>query len=148
MEQNDIVIVVKKKHRWENHISFEDRKHIIDLYLQGYAVWNLAKTFHSACSTIEYHLKEAHVYIPGRKPIMRNKPIQHIQVTQTRYLALPNPKPVPLSIIRMWEEEKRTIEMSKRFPKSYKEYIKRDKQRHPNLYAKGFASNINTWSIR
>lgn len=60
----------KLKYRWENKLSYEDRQKVISYYLEGYGLYHIGITFGVTASTIEYHLKNANVFIPYKKPTL------------------------------------------------------------------------------
>ncbi len=68
----------KPKYEWYNKLSTRDRQHVVQLYLQGYGLYRIGVTFGVTPSTIEYHLKKADVFTPGRKPTLfgSNSPIE------------------------------------------------------------------------
>ncbi len=155
MQTNENNNHVTKTHKlWENRLSFETRHKFIDYYNEGYAIYKIAKTFQVTAGTVEYHLRVAKVYIPGRQPTKRNVEIQSNQqiLLPSRTLApilislLPKPKTKIQILLEL--EDKRTAKMQASFPKCYKEYLAIAKRRHPKLYNGNYASTINTWSVQ
>lgn len=154
MEQSDTVTLIPKTPRqWENHLSFEIRRKFIDHYQEGYAVYKIATTFRVTAGTVEYHLRTAGVYIPGRKPTKRNVTIPgYEKVLQPQYTlstlvikAYPQPKSELEK--KLMREDDATERMQKSFPKCYKEYLARAKKREPGVYNGLYASTTNSFSL-
>lgn len=65
----------RKDYRWENKLSFNSRQRIITLYKQGYAVFNIAKSYAVSVPTIEHHLMKAGIYVKNHEITKRNVPV-------------------------------------------------------------------------
>lgn len=65
----------KIKYTWLKLLSYEDRQRIVGYYLEGYGLYRIGETFGVTASTIEYHLKNANVFIPYKRPTL----FHHIQ---------------------------------------------------------------------
>lgn len=60
----------KIKYTWANRLSYEDRRRVVNYYLEGYGLYRIGETFGVTASTIEYHLKAANVFIPYKRPTL------------------------------------------------------------------------------
>lgn len=154
MEASEYKGLVPNANRpWQAHLSFENRLKFIDYYKEGYAVYKIAKTFQVTAGTVEYHLRVAQVYIPGKKPTKRGIEIQgHFQILQashglSKIVIASLPKPKTKIQLMLEEEDEQTRKMQKAFPKNYREYLARAKQRHPIEYNGIYASTVNPWSV-
>lgn len=56
-----------------NKLSLDDKAKILSLYLQGYAVYNIANAFNVTPTTIQYQLEVMGVYVKNSKPSIRNQ---------------------------------------------------------------------------
>lgn len=154
MEQSEYNIktlnVPTRKLRDGAKTSFERRLLFIELYNQGYAVFNIAKTFHTTSGTVEHHLTVAGVYTKWRKPTKRKVAIQGYEevLPATRILSplLEASKPRNALEARILAEDDATEKMQKSFPKNYKEYLRRARERHPIEYNGQYHSTISTFS--
>lgn len=144
-------LTVHKSHRqWENQLSFETRQKFITYYQEGYAIYKIASSHQVTAGTVEYHLRNAGVYLPGKKPTKRG-----IEIPGTEKV-LPTSHGLSSIVINFYKpknrleqvtenEDRRTMRMQKSFPKSYREYLERAKKRHPRDYNGTYASTVNTY---
>lgn len=58
-----------KGYKWERKLTMEDRKEIVNLYLEGYAVLKIAEHFNIHHATIYYYVKDVKHLRKKQKPI-------------------------------------------------------------------------------
>lgn len=126
-------IISSRRYQWENKLSLENRRKLVQWYIEGYAINKIAFTLHLRQPTIQYHLKAAGVYKPNKRPTLWNKDIIMPNRIYTRYLAVNSAQtPVPprrSHFLQFAEQERRQIELEQKMPKSYAEYVARDQAR-------------------
>lgn len=150
MEMNENTIVISRtRHQWENHLSFETRAKFITLYEEGYAVYKIASSYEVTAGTVEYHLRTAGVYVAGKKPTKRGLEIpgceKVLHESHTLSILIEQPKLSKLGQL-LYEEDRKTERMQRKFPKTYAEYLAIAKKRHPMLYNGLYASTTNTYN--
>lgn len=60
----------KTKYTWPNRLSYQDRIDVVILYLEGWGLYRIGRTFGVSASTVEYHLKNANVFTPNKRPTL------------------------------------------------------------------------------
>lgn len=114
--------------KWENLLSFEDRKIIIQLYLGGISISAITRIYQVHHSTIRYHLIEANVYEKGKKPLVNFSSIQKANIQSA--LDFHNNRGKTFKIKPRGEIFRLGYEDEKNFPKNYAEYVQRDIERN------------------
>lgn len=114
--------------QWVNLLGFEDRKIIIQLYSGGLSISAITRIYQVHHSTIRYHLMEAGVYVKNKKPGVTFKLIQKANIDSA--LNFHNTKGKTIKVI----PKRKIFELGydneeSHFPKSYEEYVQRDRER-------------------
>lgn len=85
------------KYTWQNRLSIDDKVTIASLYLQGYAIFNIAESFTVTPSTIQYHLQVMGVYSKNKRPTLWNRIIIRDTKQYYKHQLLGATKPKQLS---------------------------------------------------
>jgi len=113
---------------WSNKLNFEERRMVVQLYLGGVSISAITKIYQVHHSSIHYHLKKAGVYVVNRKPVVSFNAIQKANINSA--LDFHNNRGQKLKVV----PKKKVFclgydDEEQHFPKSYAEYVQRDKQR-------------------
>lgn len=129
-------IIKQRQYIWENKLSLNDRRLIIQWYQKGYAVKKIADTLHLKPPTIQYHLKVAGVFQPNKKPTKwgENIKLKKSVFQPERSLFQPTSQTTIIVIGRKLyphetAEAAKTFQMIQNFPRNYIEYLERAKKR-------------------
>lgn len=111
---------------WVNRLDFSQRNVVVQMYENGISISSISKIYQVHHSSIRYHLKKADVYIAGRKSTIKYSTIK--KQNKDTFLDFYNRKAqkiqqtlVPKLNVYLGHEAT--------FPKSYEEYVQRDKAR-------------------
>lgn len=113
--------------QWVNLLNFEDRKVIVQLYAGGVSISAITRIYQVHHSTIRYHLTEAGVYVKGKKPGVTFKLIE--KANNSSPLDFHNNRGKTIKFVPKKRVFELGYEYENSFPKSYAEYVQRDKQR-------------------
>lgn len=94
-----------RAYHWQNRLSDMDRQMIAVLYLEGFAVYNIARNFNVSPSSVEWHLTQMDVYQKNRKPTKWNTRLIAYKRVTYKKLALPesNVKKLPAHIQAIYD---------------------------------------------
>lgn len=133
-------ILNQPKYTWPNRLSYDDRKLIVQYYLQGHCVNKIREAFNTTQTTIEYHLMKANVYEKHRKPFATGIIVRHTP-QPIRSLAFHTPRKL---VTKTDNDECYYDEYGnkyKKIKKSYADYLKEEKERIPILRSNDFVPN-------
>lgn len=127
MTQTVLIQERRTSYRWENKLSISDKQMIAILFLEGFAVYNIARAFNVSTSPVEWHLKEMGVYTMQRKPLRWNEKIvvnrpAAVQVLKFAKVATKSTLPAHIEAIykRMEREDDEMIRRTKHKLKRYR----------------------------
>ena len=114
---------------WENTLTFAQRAELVKLYLKGVSISALTSVYPVHISSVKYHLIKEGVYIPWKKPTITIKRLHLVVKGFSRPMHMTQPSPhVEQRDEFHWPPHEAT------FPKSYKEYLIKAKQKHERSF--------------
>lgn len=114
--------------QWVNLLNFEDRKVITQLYAGGISISAITRIYQVHHSTIRYHLIRAGVYVKGKKPGVNFDTIQ--KANSSSNLDFHNNRGKTIKIVPRKMIFALGYDEEEKFPKSYEEYVQRDRERN------------------
>lgn len=126
----------QKNSEWVNRLDFSQRNVVVQMYVNGLSISAITKIYQVHHSSVRYHLKKAGVYVKGRYGTVNIKTIEKYNPgVKHDYYNTRGEKMVfngGLKTIKQWQEQ----DPEKHYPKSYKEYVQREKDRTDVLFQK------------
>lgn len=126
----------QKTSEWVNRLDFSQRQVVVQMYKNGVGISAITKIYQVHHSSVRYHLKKAGVYIKGRYGDVNMPSIR--QSNQSTALDFYNIKGQKFKLVRTGRDFSSVEDnFEKNFPKSYKDYVQRDADKHSILLKNG-----------
>lgn len=124
---------------WVNRLDFTQRTLVVQMYLNGVGISAITNIYQVHHSSVRYHLKKAGVYVKGQYGSVNMPTIKKYNPKSS--LDFYNTKGQKISVVKI-PNHLEPIEdpYEKNFPKSYKDYVQREKDRNSILLKHGITN--------
>lgn len=121
---------------WVNRLDFRQRDVVVQMYVNGLSISAITRIYQVHHSSVRYHLKKAGVYIKGRFGTVNIQTVEKYNPSVKRDYYNTRGEKITFTGYKKTLEDFQREDPERNFPKSYKDYIQREKERNDVLYKK------------